>query len=264
MPHDRTDGAFAMTRDGAMSRDVHVWQARLDLETSSVEALWHTLTAQESARACAFRFPELRRRYVVARGVLRAILARYLGADPRAIPIRTQSFGKPELATTGPHHRLRFNLSHSGDLALYGFAVGRDVGIDVERLSPPRASMAIAERFLSPSETNALRSLEADRRHRAFLACWTRKEAYVKAKGLGLAAQLDRFSVSVDPDCAAVRLETADGQETSEWSIDALDAGAGFVAAVCVQGTRARIVRRSWPSQRPAPARRVTKVSGFT
>jgi hypothetical protein len=91
----------------------------------------------------------------------------------------------------------------------------------------------------------------------AFLACWTRKEAYVKARGFGLSAPLDRFSVSVAPDCAAVRLETADGQEARDWSIDALDAGVEFMAAVCVQGTRARIVPRAW-SGPPWPVRAST------
>src|SRR5438874_1805737 len=114
------------------------------------------------------------------------------------------SSGKPRLALPGP----RFNVSHSGPVALYAFSWNGEVGVDVELDRPELARERIAERFFSPAEVATLRGLPAELQPHAFLTCWTRKEAYIKARGEGLSLPLDRFDVSLHPDEPAALLRT--------------------------------------------------------
>ncbi len=231
----------------ALAQDeVHVWRIPLDVEAPPGGVLWQTLATGERARAAAFLVDAARRRYVVARGALRSILAGYLASDPGAVPIATGPFGKPGLVPGASTQDLRFNLSHSGELALCAVAVGREVGIDVERMHGGRDLTAIAERFFSPPEAAALRATDEGRRARAFFKYWTRKEAFVKARGLGLLMPLDQFSVSLEPDLGDVALAATNGQAVLAWSLHALEADPGYVAALGVEGRPLRIVNCSW------------------
>lgn len=177
--------------------EVHVWHAWLNLPGSDVVRFEQLLSAEEQRRAERFRFNRDRRRFIVARGSLRAILSRYVRQDPDQLRLAYSSRGKPSLVM--PSHSqgvLEFNLSRSGDLAVYAVAWGRQVGIDVERIRPFPDAQKIAERFFSARESALLRTLPDSQKVEAFFACWTRKEAYMKASGKGMSLPLAGFDVS--------------------------------------------------------------------
>ena len=178
---------------------MHVWRAALDVPESQVRSLWDTLTADERQRAEHYVFEKDRTHFVVARGLLRVLLGRYLRQDPPHLRFTYGPHGKPALATDTGGGALRFNVSHSHGLALYAITRGREVGVDVERIRPEVAQEKIAERFFSPREVTLLRALPAPLQATAFFACWTRKEAYIKATGEGLTLPLDQFDVSLLP-----------------------------------------------------------------
>ena len=217
-----------------------MWQAGLDLAPGRVEDLRCALTADERERAQRFHFDRDRDRFIVAHGVLRDILGRYLGLGPGELRFRYSPYGKPALARKLDGEGIRFNLAHSDGLALYAVARGREVGIDVEYVREDLAHERIAEAFFSPQEVGVLRSIPRDRRKEAFFNCWTRKEAYVKARGEGLSLPLDQFEVSLAPgDPAALVSTCGDPQEASLWSLQEISPGPGYVAALAVEG-------RSW------------------
>lgn len=228
----------SVTRDVTLSRDmVHVWRADTGMPASRLAALCQLLAPDERARAARFLHEEDRRRYTVARGVLRRLLARYLGVAPTAVEFRYGAHGKPALAETAEGRDLRFNLSHSHGLALHAFAIGREVGVDVERMRPNTDVMAVARRFFSPAEVDALTKLPAGQRREAFFNCWTRKEAFIKAHGEGIALGLGRFGVTLRPgEPAALLRFDGDPAEAARWSMYALDAGEGYKAALAVGG----------------------------
>jgi 4'-phosphopantetheinyl transferase len=219
--------------------EVHLWLAGVAELAERAAALLGTLSADERDRAGRFHREADWRRFVVARGALRIILARYLGSDARALAFRYGPFGKPEL----PDAPLRFNLSHSGDLALCAVTRGRAVGVDVEQLRPVADCEQLAARYFSPEEHAALVQLSAAARSRAFLACWTRKEAYVKARGDGLSFPLDAFAVSLAPGTAPALLRhRLDATEVDRWSFAALEPEPGYVGALAVEGHGWRLV----------------------
>ncbi len=229
------------------ARDVHVWKASVDLSPLSVQGLARTLSEDERARAGRFSFEQDRRRFIARRGVLRAILGRYLRMAPWALEFRYGPYGKPALSSAAGGSALRFNVSHADGVALYGVTSGREMGIDLERVRSDFPGEGIAERFFSHAEAERLRTLSRGSRPMAFFTCWTRKEAYVKAKGEGLSALLDQFDVSLGPGDPAVLVSTAgDPQEAARWSLQDLPAGPGYVAAVAVEGHDWRLQCWQW------------------
>jgi 4'-phosphopantetheinyl transferase len=175
--------------------EVHVWAVPLDEGPLPPDE--SMLSDDERRRAERFRRPELRRRFVAARSGLRMIIGRYLGTPPADVRLVLDPGGKPRLATPdGGQSTLRFNLAHSGELALVAVAEGCDVGVDVERLRPVRRLDDIARRYFSTGEWDAIRAVEPPLRAAAFLRCWTGKEAVLKATGVGLGHPLETFDVS--------------------------------------------------------------------
>jgi len=220
--------------------EAHVWRKSLaDFDQS----LWAALSAEEVERARRFRFQRDRDRFVTGRAVLRQLLGRYLGAQPRELEFRYGARGKPELASNPSG--ICFNLAHSHDLALYAVTLNVAVGIDLELLRAGPAEERIPERFFSPREVEALRSLPEAGQREAFFRCWTRKEAFLKANGEGLAFGLDQFSVSVLPTEATRLLETPyNPDEAARWSLYDVEPGSSYVGALAV---RARLDRvRFW------------------
>jgi 4'-phosphopantetheinyl transferase len=230
--------------------EVHVWRASLDLSASRVLRLRRALTADELRRVARFHFQEGRDRFIVARGLLRTILGRYLGLEPGRLRFSYGPFGRPALVPPSGlpgQWALDFNLSHSGDLALFAFARGRKVGVDVERISGDLDWEPMAERFFSPRESAVLRALPPGVRREAFFTCWTRKEAFVKARGEGLSLPLDRFDVSVVPGEPAALLATQDdSEEASRWTLRDLSPGPGYAAALVAEGHDWRLVQGEW------------------
>jgi len=229
------------------SNDVHVWRATLDQPVTRVQQLAQTLSEDERTRAGRFHFERDRRRFIVGRGVLRAILGRYVGIEPSRLEFCCGPRGKPYLAGRFAGGTLHFNLAHSEELALYAFAPGRVIGIDLERVRTEVACEQIARRFFSPRESATLRAQPAAVRQKAFFTCWTRKEAYIKARGEGLSLPLDQFEVSVTPGEPAKLLSISGyPMEASRWSIQELVPGPGYVAALAVEGHGWRLACWEW------------------
>jgi 4'-phosphopantetheinyl transferase len=228
-----------------LSDDVHVWRASLEQPVACIRQLARTLSDDERARTEGFHFERDRRRFTVGHGVLRTILGRYLGIEPRQLLFRYGPRGKPYLAEEPDNCALRFNLAHSHELALYAFTCGREVGVDLEHVHPMPDAEQIGARFFSAREYATLSALPKSQKLEAFFNCWTRKEAYLKATGTGLTRPLDQFDVSLVPGEPA-RLLYVEGepQEVARWSLEALAPGADYVGAVAVQGRGWRL--RCW------------------
>ena len=244
----RYQGSFALLR--LRTTEVHVWSAFLDIAPSSVRVLEQGLSEGERARANRFYYDKDRSRFIVARYVLRSILGRYLETSPARLRFQYGRYGKPFLVEEGCGPALRFNISHSNQMALYAVAKEREIGIDLEHIRPKLASMEVAERFFSPREIAALRALPADHLSAAFFVCWTRKEAYIKARGEGLSHSLDKFDVSLEPGRPTALLRTYDDpREASRWTIQDLFPMAGYAGAIAVQGQGYDISCRQWPTK---------------
>ena len=226
--------------------EVHVWRALLD-QPQSLTAFLASLAHDEQERAARFLFQKDRQRFIAARGLLRAILSRYLNLRPDDLSFGYSAHGKPFLASA-PGGDLRFNVSHSHGLALFAFARERDLGIDVEQMRPEVAGQRIAERFFSAAEVAALRELPAEQQREAFFNCWTRKEAYIKARGEGLSLSLDQFDVSLAPGQPPALLRTAmAADEASRWSMIELAPTAVYKAALVVEGQDWQLRCWQWP-----------------
>lgn len=205
----------------------HVFRLQLDLPPDRLAVLSATLSEDERARAGRFLREVDQQRFIAARGQMRAILAGYLGADPAGLRFRYNPQGKPSLQAGEP----RFNLSHSLGLGLLAVTFGQEVGVDVERLDRDADYAGIARRFFAPAEVAEFFAFPLEGRPRAFCTGWTRKEAYIKARGMGMAFALDGFEVSLDPNTPARLTAPEPG-----WSLHAIDPGDGFVAALVVEG----------------------------
>lgn len=225
--------------------EVHVWL--IDLTERVPSPARTALSEDEEHRAERFRFPHLTRRFVAARAALRAILGRYCGADPAEIAFAYSPSGKPSLAGRLSATPIAFNLSHAGDLALCAVTAGRDIGVDIEWIRRDRDPFESLGSFFSAAERAVLETLEAGARVEACYACWTRKEAYLKARGDGLAIPLDAFDVSCAPGEPARLLATrgpaADGRR---WTILDLGPIEGFAGAAAVEGAGVQTRRWRW------------------
>ena len=227
--------------------EVHVWRATLDLPISRVQALEQSLAADERTRANKFHFPKDRTHFIVARGALRAILGRYLSRDPRTLRFCYNQYGKPTLAGEAGSDSLFFNVSHSHEMALYAVSRNLNIGVDIEYMRMDIECEQIAVRFFSPSEVNMLLAVPKGVQHEAFFNCWTRKEAYIKGRGLGLSLDLNQFDVSSTPgEAAAILNIREEGQDVSRWSLHALSPGPGYKAALAVEGHPSNIKCWQW------------------
>lgn len=227
--------------------DVHVWRAALDLSAPVLSAFERTLSPDELRRAARFRFPQLRQRFVAGRGILRAILSRYLDTSPGELAFGYSGYGKPFLHARPGQAALHFNLSHADGMALYAIAHDRAVGVDVEHFHRSIDHLQIAEHCFSATELRALHALPPELQPRAFLAGWTRKEAYIKARGAGLSLPLDQFSVSLAPgEPAQLLLVEHDPAEASRWALRDLRPGPGYVGALAACGQRWGLACWQW------------------
>jgi 4'-phosphopantetheinyl transferase len=229
---------LAPTSHPALAGDeVHVWRASLTPPEGQILRLEQTLDSDERNRADRFYFPKDRVAFVVSRGVLRSLLGRYLGAPPAEIQFAYNARGKPACRCDAGPSPLCFNLSHSGQLALYAVARGREVGVDVERNRPLSDFRQIAHRYFSEQETQTLRSLPTDQQEQAFFNCWTRKEAYIKGRGEGLSHPLHAFDVTLAPgEPAALLADRSDPSAAKSWRLQELAPGPGYTAALAAEG----------------------------
>lgn len=229
------------------SGELQVWRVPLDLTTSTYDRLAATLTDEECRRASHFYCESVRRRWTAARGILRSILGRYLRQPPDRLSLRVRPGGKPELIPMPGVPPVHFNLSHSDGLALIALSLGAEVGVDVERWRPLSDVLRLAESCFSPVELATLRAMPADLREPGFFRCWTRKEAYVKARGEGIALGLERFSVAFGPrEPPRLLRMIGEPDEASRWRMYDLDPGPGYSAACVAERTTRTPVLWDW------------------
>ncbi|HXY20397.1 MAG TPA: 4'-phosphopantetheinyl transferase superfamily protein [Gemmatimonadales bacterium] len=236
----RDGGAASLLRDG----EVHVWTLRLDLDRAAQERLEAFLSGAEVERARRFVHQTDRRRYVCAHGLLRLVLSGYVGIRPRDIAFEEGPGGKPRLAEQpGP----RFNLTHSDDLALVAVSRDREVGIDVERIREIGSLRALADACFSPAERAALAAIAGPLRLQAAFAGWTRKEAFLKALGEGLAMPLDSFDVTLVPGEPPRLLRVEDAPDApGRYTLRAVQPAPGYVGALAVEGRATAVRSRPW------------------
>jgi 4'-phosphopantetheinyl transferase len=221
--------------------EVHVW--KIYLKEPGLCDNRNILSNDEKIRASRFRFHTDGDRFIAARSSLRTILARYLRTQPGELEFGLNPFGKPYLAGGQDQLGLRFNLSHSHDMALLAVARNRDVGVDIELCRADFATDEVAQRFFSRSELKQLASIAQEQKTEAFFNCWTRKEAYIKARGEGLSFPLDQFDVSFAPDARPALLgNRRDATEASRWSFEELSPADGYAAALTVEGNFSRLL----------------------
>lgn len=229
------------------SDEVHVWRISLNAPQETIEWLRQYLAADERARADRFRFAKDRHQYIIGRGVLRVLLGRYLHCDPQRIHFCYSSYGKPALDSVHAETGLQFNLSHSHQLALLAFTYNRQIGVDVEYMRPDVEFEQLAERFFSPTECAVLLGVAPTLRRETFYNCWTRKEAYIKARGEGLSMPLDQFDVSLRPgEPAALLRSRKDPAEATRWSLRALPIDEEYAAALAVEGASWQLRCWNW------------------
>jgi 4'-phosphopantetheinyl transferase len=217
-------------------REVHVWRADLHASSSVQERLVACLSAEEKSRAERFVFARDRDFWVACRGILRQILSLYLDEHPGNIEFIREPAGKPRL---GPYRQsseppIMFNVSHSNGLALVALTLEQEVGIDLEKVRSEFATHEIAERYFSRQEQAEFRSLPDELQTEAFFLCWTRKEAFVKARGEGLQVPLDSFAVSLTPG----RPEVLTSADTERWQMFSFSPAPSYVAALVTEGRK--------------------------
>jgi 4'-phosphopantetheinyl transferase len=220
--------------------ELHIWCFRLDSTAELLRRADRTLSADEHSRTARFLVDQPRNTFVLSRAILRMLLARLNGAAAENLRFDYSKEGKPFLSHGSP--QIHFNMSHSGDLAAYAITLAGEVGIDIEkhRLMPDMD--AIAQRFFSPGECQALSEVSEPGRNAAFFECWVRKEAYVKAHGGGLSMGLDKFQVSLVPGEPAALLGIDDPADSpEEWFLYAFTPAMSFSGAVAVRHKQCRV-----------------------
>lgn len=217
------------------SFEIHVWAASLRQTVERISTYERTLSPDEQARSARFRFDCDRHRFIAGRGLLRAILARYLQEDPSHLVFDYNRRGKPFLVECGGQNPLYFNLTHSEDLALFAVTWICNIGIDVERMCPLSDAKGIAARFFSPSERDGLKALSEVEEPIAFFNLWTRKEAWLKATGDGIGDSLNQVEVSFLASEPARLIRLFGNAETAqEWSLLKLLPAPDFIGALAV------------------------------
>lgn len=246
MPHWKTAAVPPQLQAG----ELHIWKIALDLDDGQWQPLMALLSNDEQIKADRYRFEKHRRRYILGRAALRNLLGGYLSRTPEVLRFVYNNYGKPSLSNDDSG--MQFNVSHSGETMLAAFVLNSDIGIDIEAIQQDIDYMGIGQRWFSEQERNTLRELAEEKRVGAFFRAWTRKEAYIKATGIGFSYSLNRFSVSMDETSPAL-LEHQDGsQETKPWQIHDIEVPGAYSAAVAIEAAE-------WDIRHYAPQRNPTQ-----
>jgi 4'-phosphopantetheinyl transferase len=224
---------------------VDVWIAHLNVSETLIQTLGTSLSADEHERAARFHFAKDRNHYIAGRGMLRSILGGYLNVGASELRFRYNGYGKPYLADDLKFEKLQFNVAHSHGLALYAVTIGREIGIDIERVREDFVTEELAERFFAPEEVKALTSLPPAEQRAAFFECWTRKEAFIKARAMGLSLPLDQFVVAFGPGIRPALVSAKDDSLAgANWLMRELRPANGYVGALVIESGESQL--RFW------------------
>lgn len=218
--------------------EIHIWKALLKTSEVELDHLLTGLSDDELRRAGRYRFFRDRIRFTLSRHILRSLLSAYTHILPSAIEFSYCRYGKPSLRKgLLPEDNLEFNVSHSGDYALFAFAQNRRIGVDIEFISEDLKDIGFCRSFFSDYELSMLFSLPLGQQRQAFYECWTKKEAFIKAVGIGLSFPLDGFDVSVGNETRLLSLRDKTAGEADDWSVYRIDANPLYAAALVAEGS---------------------------
>lgn len=216
--------------------EVHIWRTSLLKTAGEYRQLQTFLDENELIHVQSFFSTEKRWQWIAARGTLRFLLGMYLGTAPTQLTFCYNVHGKPHLSGEWQQEQVCFNLSHSSGLALYAFVRKRQIGLDIEYIRSSVRHMRLAQRKFTPGEYETLQRLSPTEQQGAFFTCWTRKEAYLKARGAGIAYGLRSFEVSLKPgEPAILRKNHLDPFECQRWSIRDIVPYEGYVGTLIVE-----------------------------
>lgn len=221
--------------------EVHIWLVQTNDPSIALEDFESLLSSVERDRALRFKFGADRRRYVITHAALRSILSIYAKWPAEELQFASGPYGKPKLAAIHSKNRIDFNLSHSHEVALVAVTAAREIGVDVEWVRKDFAFGEVAKRFFTQREVAALHSLPHDFQREAFYKCWTSKEAFLKAKGIGLSGELDEVEILFNRK-DGVRVNGT----IPNWALVELYPYAGYVGALAAQGPECRFKWFQW------------------
>jgi 4'-phosphopantetheinyl transferase len=223
------------TTDDSQNRmnSIHICSFRSDSVSGLIHELTAILSVEETVRINRFIFEKDRITHTISQGMLRYILGTYLNLNPEEIIFRQNEYGKLFISEEQNPENIQFNLSHSGDMIVYAISKGRDVGIDIQKIKDNDSIMDIVDHYFSETEKAAFRSLPDEQKLKGFHSCWTRKEAYIKALGMGLSYPLNSFTMPVTPENSSAVIY--DDSETA-YSVTDINTSPGYTAAVVVKG----------------------------
>ncbi len=235
--------------------EIHLWLT--DYDAIGDEALHNAyrrlLSDDERAQEPKYYFAKDRRRYLVTRALVRTVLSRYAAVDPRDWTFATNAYGRPHATNAQAEDLgLTFNLSHTHSMIALGVTVGRALGVDVENVRSRTVSMDMADRFFSPLESGDLANTPSHRQQYRFFEYWTFKEAYIKARGMGLQLPLDKFSFRYPHDRGVeIAIDRDLGDDPARWRFWQMRPDADYLLAICAERLDARapefVVRRTVP-----------------
>jgi 4'-phosphopantetheinyl transferase len=246
-PQPSSNWSLNWHNDHSIFPNVHVWAASLDLPVNTITALASILASTELDRAARFRFVRDRNRFIAGRGFMRVILGHYLSANPVELEFIYGNHGKPALGGVFATARLHFSLSHSENLGLLAISPVGAVGVDVENIRPLDDADSLVNRFFSQREITSFQKVPKNAKSLAFFKLWTRKEAFLKATGEGIAHLLDQVEVSFLPN-ESVKLLNLPKQlgQITDWHLHNLVPASGFVAALVAPSKTASPTCWSW------------------
>ncbi len=226
--------------------EVHLWCADLNVPENTYKMLAKYLNNEEQNRAARFIREQDRSHFIAARGILRNILSRYINIAPHNIEFEYGEKGKPSLILEQNQRKIYFNLAHSNHLAIYAITSINHLGIDIEYSKRNIEALDIAERFFSKNEIASLRVLPSAEQLSGFYKIWTRKEAFVKAIGVGLSHPLDQFSVDGSLDKSAIKLHTQNPSIKNDWYIYNVAISQEYVAALSLEDSNITMLKWRW------------------
>jgi 4'-phosphopantetheinyl transferase len=229
--HDLSDWVTPPVQLASPEGTIHVWLISLSQRGHVYKSLTGLLSSSEQERAARFKFDQHRQRFVVAHAALRSILSQYLKTTPMNVQFVNGPNGKPKLAEEFARSDVRFNLSHSFDLALLAVIRGREIGIDVELVKEDYAFEDVAARFFTAEELAAFRALPVHLQRQGFFKCWTSKEAFLKAKGTGLSGKLDEVEITLSSEQRVLINASVAG-----WTLSEVNPGNNYEAALVIEG----------------------------
>lgn len=217
---------------------LHIWFAFANeiQEPGLLSRYLELLTPEERQRHQRFYFEKDRHLYLVARALLQTVLSNYAPIRPGDWQFKRNRYGKPEIIEGAAELPLRFNLSHTKGMVMCGVTLGHDIGVDIEHYGRATHGLKIAERFFSPQEAHDIKQLPPERQGERFIEYWTLKEAYIKAKGMGLSLPLESFSFRLgDRQTPRISFPANETEDPAQWRFMRFAPSADYLAAVALR-----------------------------